>query len=71
MVTHIALLAYPTREPVVWAVGLNMAYTTTSVALLRGDGSWRRARGRLVAGLPAVVAQALRRAAVLCNVAHW
>lgn len=50
-----------------WAVGLDMSNTRARVALLGLGGAWERAAVGLVAGLLAVVAEALSGRALVCG----
>lgn len=52
-----------------WTVRLNMAYTTTSVALLAIGRPGLRTVGRLVPRFPAIVTEATRSLAIFSNVA--
>lgn len=53
-----------------WTVRLNMAYTTTSVALLAIGRPGLRTVGRLVPRFPAIVTEATRSLAIFSNVAE-
>jgi len=55
-------------NPQTRALGLNMTNPATRITLLRGNGTRRGARGRLVAGLTAIVAKSLVRCATLGDV---
>ena len=50
---------------------MNVPNATARVALLGSNGARLRASSRLVPGLAAVVAEALLRRTVFCDMPHW
>ena len=71
MRTHVALLTTASGlQPKARALCLDVAYSTTGIALLRGNRAGRRARRRFMTRQAAIVAETLLRRAIFRNMSH-